>query len=186
MHSSVRVDVLCVENSHGGHVVIGVGIVHRPPRKHNIPVIGFSLLVHFCTCSQTVCCDRQFFPVAIYCTLLHRENGSFEVLCLHTPAPDSTKSASLILLVRHKKARSHQPKLASPCQKIRNHQEPLTTTDFHWHTAPCKICCRTWAKSHTYVSQSFLAAEVPPKRPPTRTVLVLSVEQAASRDISDC
>ena len=28
-HSSVRVDVLCVENSHGGHVVIGVGIVHR-------------------------------------------------------------------------------------------------------------------------------------------------------------
>ena len=29
MHSSVRVDVLCVENSHGGHVVIGVGIVHR-------------------------------------------------------------------------------------------------------------------------------------------------------------
>ena len=28
-HSSVRVDVLCVENSHGGHVVICVGIVHR-------------------------------------------------------------------------------------------------------------------------------------------------------------
>ena len=53
------------------------------PRKHNIPVIEFSLLVHFCTCSQTVCCDRQFFPVAIYCTLLHRENGSFGVLCLH-------------------------------------------------------------------------------------------------------
>ena len=26
-HSSVRVDVLCVENSHGGHVVIGVGRV---------------------------------------------------------------------------------------------------------------------------------------------------------------
>ena len=28
-HSSVRVDVLCVEDSHGCHVVIGVGIVHR-------------------------------------------------------------------------------------------------------------------------------------------------------------
>ena len=26
-HSSVRVDVLCVEDSHGGHVVIGVGRV---------------------------------------------------------------------------------------------------------------------------------------------------------------
>ena len=54
------------------------------PRKHNIPVVEFSLLAHFCTCSQTVCCDRQFFPVATYCTLLHRENGSFEVLCLHS------------------------------------------------------------------------------------------------------
>ena len=29
VHSSVRVDVLCVEVSLGGHVVIGVGIVHR-------------------------------------------------------------------------------------------------------------------------------------------------------------
>ena len=28
-HSSVRVDVLCVEDSHGGHVATGVGIVHR-------------------------------------------------------------------------------------------------------------------------------------------------------------
>ena len=28
-HSSVRVDVLRVEDSHGCHVVIGVGIVHR-------------------------------------------------------------------------------------------------------------------------------------------------------------
>ena len=26
-HSSVRVDVLCVKDSHGGHVVIGVGRV---------------------------------------------------------------------------------------------------------------------------------------------------------------
>ena len=38
-------------------------------------------VVHFCTCSQTVFCDRQFLSVANYCTLLHRENGSFEVLC---------------------------------------------------------------------------------------------------------
>ena len=78
MRSRVRVDVLCVEVSLGGHVVIGVGrvIVQR----------------QLCTCSQTVCCDRQFFPVAIYCTLLHRENGSFEVLCLHDAV-----SASVIM-----------------------------------------------------------------------------------------
>ena len=81
-HSSVHVDVLCVEVSLGGHVVIGVGrvIVHR---HHQL--LNSHFVVHFCTCRQTVCCDRQFFPVAIYCTLLHRENGSFEVLCLHTP-----------------------------------------------------------------------------------------------------
>ena len=30
MHSRVRVDVLCVEVSLGGHAVIDVGIVHRP------------------------------------------------------------------------------------------------------------------------------------------------------------
>ena len=44
MHSSVRVDVLCVENSHGGHVDMGVGIVQR----HHASItyqIEFSLLV---------------------------------------------------------------------------------------------------------------------------------------------
>ena len=35
MHSSVRVDVLCVAVSVSGHAVIGVGIVHRHPRNHN-------------------------------------------------------------------------------------------------------------------------------------------------------
>ena len=44
-------------------------------------------VVHFCTCSQTVLCDRQFLPVANYCTLLHRENGSFGVLCLKKAVP---------------------------------------------------------------------------------------------------
>ena len=55
------------------------------PRRLKYQVqISFLLdfVIHFCTCSQTVFCDRQFFPVTNYCTLLHRENGSFEVLCL--------------------------------------------------------------------------------------------------------
>ena len=86
MHSRVRVDVLCVEVSLGGHVVIGVGRVIV--QRHHADITNYSiltsvLLVQLSTCSQTVCCDRQFFPVAIYCTLLHRENGSFEVLSLH-------------------------------------------------------------------------------------------------------
>ena len=46
-HSSVRVDVLCVEDSHGCHVVIGVGIVIV--QRHHVSItyqIEFSLLVH--------------------------------------------------------------------------------------------------------------------------------------------
>ena len=59
------------------------------PRKRNTKYRFHFLLdvvVHFCTCSQTVFCDRQFLPVAIYCTLSRLENGSFEVLSLHTPS----------------------------------------------------------------------------------------------------
>ena len=85
--SSVEFHVLCVEVGLGCHVVIGVGRV--TVQRHHADIIQsteFFLVVHFCTCSQTACCDRQFFPVAIYCTLLHHENGSFEMLCLHTPS----------------------------------------------------------------------------------------------------
>ena len=41
-HSSVRVDVLCVEDSHGGHVVIGVGrvIVQRHHAEYNEPILN--------------------------------------------------------------------------------------------------------------------------------------------------
>ena len=49
-------------------------------------VFPSGFVVQFCICSQTVFCDRQFLPVAKYCTLLHRENGSFEVLSLHLPS----------------------------------------------------------------------------------------------------
>ena len=88
MHLRFRVCVLGVENSLGGHVVIGVGRV-IVQRHHaditNYWILTFILLIQLCTCSQTVRCDRQFFSVAIYCTLLHRENGSFEVLCLQFP-----------------------------------------------------------------------------------------------------
>ena len=64
-HSSVRVDVLCVEDSVSGHVVIGVGRVIVQRHHAIITNSEFSHLVHFCTSCQTVCCDRQFFPVAI-------------------------------------------------------------------------------------------------------------------------
>ena len=66
-----------------GHVVIGVVFGFTTQTQYEVQ-ISFLLVfvVHFCTCSQTVFCDRQFLSVANYCTLLHRENGSFEVLSL--------------------------------------------------------------------------------------------------------
>ena len=83
MHSRVRVDVLCVEDSHGCHVVIGVGRVivqrHHANITYQYWILTDFLSIQLCTCSQIVCCDRQFFPVAIYCIVLHRENGWFEV-----------------------------------------------------------------------------------------------------------
>ena len=82
---SVEFHVLCVEVGLdlGCHVVIGVVLGFTTQTQYQVQ-ISFLLdfVVHFCTCSQTVFCDRQFLPVANYCTLLHRENGSFEVLSL--------------------------------------------------------------------------------------------------------
>ena len=69
----------------GGHVVIGVGLGFTTQDQVQISFL-LDFVVHFCTCSQTVFCDRQFLSVANYCTLLHRENGSFEVLSLHKPS----------------------------------------------------------------------------------------------------
>ena len=99
-HSGVRVV------SDHGHVVIGVRIVlcyhaimdvvigvrimqcyHAIMSISDFSTFGPNFnLFPISTCCQTVFCDRQFSSVANYCTLLHRENGSFEVLSLHTPS----------------------------------------------------------------------------------------------------
>ena len=42
----------------------------RPNTKYSFFFLDF--VVRFCTCSQTVFCDRRFLSVANYCTLLHR------------------------------------------------------------------------------------------------------------------
>ena len=44
---------------------------------------------------RTVFCDRQFFSVANFCTLFHRENGSFEVLSLQNRQSQRTSSAAM-------------------------------------------------------------------------------------------
>ena len=56
-------------NNLGGHVVIGVvlGFTTHTPYQVQISFL-LDFVVHFCTCSQTVFCDRQFLSVA---KLLH-------------------------------------------------------------------------------------------------------------------
>ena len=53
IHSGVRVDVLCVENSDGGHVVIGVGRASSP-RKHNVPILNSHFYVFQSNCALVV------------------------------------------------------------------------------------------------------------------------------------
>ena len=73
----------CVEGALGlsGHVVIGVvRLVARFHHAYAIPSVDFFPSGFE---SQTVFCDRQFHLYPNSCTLLHRENGSFDVLSLH-------------------------------------------------------------------------------------------------------
>ena len=52
LHSRVRVDVLCVEVSFGGYVVIGVGRVIV--QRHRTSTVYQLLKSHFCTFSPIV------------------------------------------------------------------------------------------------------------------------------------
>ena len=96
-HSRVSVHVRCVGVlGLGGNVVIGVVLGFTTKTQYQVQ-ISFLLdfVVHFCTCSQTEFCDRQFSSVANYCTLLHRKNGSLEVLSLHPAHPGSLDMISM-------------------------------------------------------------------------------------------
>ena len=79
--------MLCVGGALGlgGHVVIGVEpLVSRFHHADVIPSVEFFPFGCCSSCgSQTVLCVRQFHLWQNYCTLLHREHESFEVLSLH-------------------------------------------------------------------------------------------------------
>ena len=83
INSRVEVHVRCVEGALGlgGHVVTSVvRLVARFHHPDVIPSVEFfpsGFVVQLCTCIQTVFCDRQFHLPPNYCTLLHRENGTF-------------------------------------------------------------------------------------------------------------
>ena len=69
--SSVEFHVLCVEVGLdlGCHVVIGVVLGFTTQTQYQVQSsFLLDFVVHLCTCSQTVFCDRQFFSVA---KLLH-------------------------------------------------------------------------------------------------------------------
>ena len=54
-----------------------------------------------------------------------------------------------------------------------------TSTRLHWICIQILLVRHSLATSLAYVSQSFLAAKVLPKRAPTSALLALSVEQSA-------
>ena len=75
------------------HAIIDVVIGIRVVLCHQaIDYAGFSTFLNFPLRVQILivlsCCinSSSLFPVAILCTLLHRENTSFEVWYLHTPS----------------------------------------------------------------------------------------------------
>ena len=90
-------------------------------------------VVHFCTCSQTVFCDRQFFSVANYCTLLHRENGSFEVLSLQTNDEFDCKGSlnSVIFCIRKPGERSYESQslLSAQAKMYDRTEKPVVCCD---------------------------------------------------------
>ena len=60
---------------------------HALSRNHiQVTVMNFSLLVPILILLSDCINSSSLFPVAILCTLLHRENTSFEVRYLHTPS----------------------------------------------------------------------------------------------------
>ena len=75
-HSRVEVHVRCVESALGlgGHVVIGVLLGFTTQTQYQVwSSFLLVFVVHLCTCSQIVFCDRQFSSVANYCTLASRK-----------------------------------------------------------------------------------------------------------------
>ena len=93
-HASMDV-VICVRvmQCHASmDVVIGVRVVLCHQAMDNS---GFSTFLNFphrvqiLILSSSCISSSSLFPVAILCTLLHRENTSFEVWYLHPPAGHS-------------------------------------------------------------------------------------------------
>ena len=97
--------------------------------------------VHFCTCSQSVFCDRQFSSVANYCTLFHRGNGSFEVLSSHEEtrtanaciAPEVTRpqAGEAQLSTRVSTMRSQETELQGQLQKLRQENNRINALMNH-------------------------------------------------------
>ena len=114
------------------HVVIGVRVMHCHhafmansefstfgPNFILVPISTCNVFP-VPTCCQAVCVDRHFFPVAILCTLLHRENTSFEVLYLRKVChgeiqcqPSASYSAELRQVCHHGPVQNLRPAMES-------------------------------------------------------------------------
>ena len=85
----VVIDVRVVECHASMDVVAGVHVVlrHQVINHSRFPTfLNFPLRVQILILLSCCSNSSSLFPVAILCTLLHRENTSFEVLYLHLPS----------------------------------------------------------------------------------------------------
>ena len=87
MHTRVSVHVRCVEGVLGlvGHIVIGVvfGVTSQTSYQVQISFFRVGFVVHFCSCSQTVFCDRQLFAVASLAHFCMAKTGQLMLHALH-------------------------------------------------------------------------------------------------------
>ena len=85
----VVIDVRVMQCHASMDVVIGVRVVlcHQAIDNSGFSTfLNFPLRVQILILSSSCINSSSLFPVAILCTLLHRENTSFEVWYLHTPS----------------------------------------------------------------------------------------------------
>ena len=86
-HSRVEGHVRCVEVALGlgGYAVIGVVLGFTTQTQYQVQMsFLLDFVVHFCTCKQTVFCDRQFFCSQLLHTFASRKRVILR-WCVYTP-----------------------------------------------------------------------------------------------------
>ena len=131
LHCHANMDVWCLHRA----VPRNHGRCHWRPRHAlsrnpvQSTIMNFPLLVQFSSCCQTCISSSSLLPVAILCTLLHRENIFWDLVL--TPKEDSTcnvKKPSELGSVE-----TDEEILSMTCSRERTHAQKGWEQDHRWH-----------------------------------------------------